>query len=919
MNVILVRFEDWLLGNQNTEYNLATKEDLGRERIKENVANLVLALKSAVKHSSTPYLVVVCPESPAVVTTGTLQAYFKQMEYMMLSGLEEIENVYLVRSSELMGTYPVSTYYDPDSNRLGHVPYTQTFYTGLGSMVARKLYSTISTPYKVVVLDCDQTIWKGVCGEDGPYGIEIDTSRQKLQEFMVEQHAAGMLLCLCSKNSQKDVMEVFAQRPEIPLSRDHLVSWRINWKPKSENIKSLADELQLGLDSFIFVDDNPVECAEVQSTYPQVLTLLLPREPEKIHQFLKHVWAFDHLKITEEDKQRTAMYSENRERERYFQDSLSLESFMAGLELKIEISRPKLSQLTRMSQLTQRTNQFNFTTIRYSETEIKKIYQGDTAESIVVEVSDRFGDYGLVGVIIFETCGRHIRVDTFLLSCRVLGKGVEHRMLNRLGEIAHERALDYVEVHYTPTERNQPALNFLEEIGSSYKQPYEEGFQFRLPTEYAKSITYTPNSKKYTSDNQSIKKDTKYQVSEKQPSDIQTRSKQMNNIAINLHSAEQIQKIIDIRSQKQREALQVDYVAPTDQIERTIANIWQEFLGVKQVGIYDNYFDLGGTSLDTVRIFAKLEQVFDQKLPLSTLFEAPTIDQLAYILRKEKHSTPWNVLVEIHPGGSKLPFFLMHAHGGNVLGYYDLSHHLGEHQPVYALQDQNLSGSIVENRTIEEMATQYIQEIKRVQPKGPYYLGGYCFGGVMAMEIAQQLKADGQAIALVVMIQAPAPGYPKSLPGITSLHHLIFQLDDRIILEKERFAKFSSKDKMSYISESVKRGKVIVQSRLRKLSKLLLTRIHKSNHKHSMTHILEVVARENDKAFNKYCPKQYNGQVVFFTARKQSRRIAYEPSLGWREFTDCDSPIHEIPCNRQDILAEPHIRILAEQLKIYLR
>ena len=187
----------------------------------------------------------------------------------------------------------------------GTSPIHPLFYAASGTILARKIHALISLPYKVVVLDCDNTLWKGVIGEDGIDGITIPPGLGRLQQFMVELAGKGILLCLCSKNDESDVLEVFEQRPDMVLKRDHLVSWRINWMPKSENIKSLAQELNLGLDSFIFLDDNPVECAEVRSGCPEVLTLRLPIERD-IAGFLKHVWAFDRLNVTSEDQQRTA-------------------------------------------------------------------------------------------------------------------------------------------------------------------------------------------------------------------------------------------------------------------------------------------------------------------------------------------------------------------------------------------------------------------------------------------------------------------------------------------------------------------------------------------------------------------------------------------------------------------------------------
>lgn len=301
------------------------------------------------------------------------------------------------------------------------------------------------------MLDCDETLWRGVCTEDGPLGLSIDAPHQALQVFMVARQQAGMLLCLCSKNREADVFSVFEQRTDMPLKREHLVSWRINWRPKSENLKSLAEELDLGLSSFIFLDDSPLECAEVRAHCPAVTTLQLPGDSDRIPQFLDYVWAFDQLKTTREDQQRTSYYQQNLQRDCWRREALTFADFLAGLELKIEISAMTASQLPRVSQLTQRTNQFNFTTIRRTEAEVRHVCESGPLESLVVKVKDRFGDYGLVGVILFESLADTIRVDTFLLSCRALGRGVKHRMLVHLGQIAAERQLKSIEIPYIPT------------------------------------------------------------------------------------------------------------------------------------------------------------------------------------------------------------------------------------------------------------------------------------------------------------------------------------------------------------------------------------------------------------------------------------------------------------------------------------
>ena len=272
VNISLVRLEDWLrpddvasIGNVSEMF---ADWDGQQGKIRHNAQELVRAFQSSAERSSTPHLVCLCPASPAALADPVRQAFFQEVEGEIASELAQISGVYPVTSAALASTYPVPEYYDAYGDKLGHIPYTGLFYTALATMAARKIHTILSTPYKVITLDCDNTLWQGVCAEDGSLGVGIDAPRQALQEFMAAQHEAGMLLCLCSKNDEADVWDVFGRHPGMRLKREQIVSWRINWQPKSENLKSLAGELGLGLDSFILLDDNPLECAEVQAGCP---------------------------------------------------------------------------------------------------------------------------------------------------------------------------------------------------------------------------------------------------------------------------------------------------------------------------------------------------------------------------------------------------------------------------------------------------------------------------------------------------------------------------------------------------------------------------------------------------------------------------------------------------------------------------
>src|ERR1035438_7655065 len=317
VNVVLVRFEDWA-------HDMA--------RLEADVRHFAASLKTAAQSFAAPLLVCICPAS-----SGFDADFQSRMEQLVAAAVADLSTVHLVTPHETGALYPVSQPHDPLGDKLGHIPYTPAYFAALGTMVARKIHALRTPPFKVIALDCDDTLWRGICGEDGPQGVVVDPPRRALQEFMLAQQAQGMLLTLCSKNNVEDVLDTFRLHPEMALRMDHFAAWRINWSSKAANLAALAEELELGLDSFILVDDNPRECREVEASYPQVPALTLPQRDEEIPEFLRHVWAFDRLRVTEEDRARPAMYAQSLERQRAERQAASLEDFLGNLQLEVRI------------------------------------------------------------------------------------------------------------------------------------------------------------------------------------------------------------------------------------------------------------------------------------------------------------------------------------------------------------------------------------------------------------------------------------------------------------------------------------------------------------------------------------------------------------------------------------------------------
>ncbi|MGE5487950.1 MAG: HAD-IIIC family phosphatase, partial [bacterium] len=606
VNILLIRFDDWANSG-------------GEMRLEEAAQQFVTGLRAAVARWRSPVIVALCPCSPAFTAVAGRAAAAERVRQMLASAVSELTSVHMITPEELAALYPVAEFHDPHGDELGRVPYTPAFFAALGTMVARKIDALRRPPHKVIVLDADYTLWKGVCAEDGPRGIIVDDDRRELQEFMLRQRDSGMLLALASKNEDDDVVETFRANPEMPLRLEHFVARRVNWQPKSANLVSLSEELGLALDSFIFVDDNETEVAEVQAHCPDVLALTVPKE--NAGRFLNHVWAFDHLKITQEDRERSAMYAQNLERSRLEKQTPSLADFLTALRLEITIRPPQDSELARVAQLTQRTNQMNFSTVRRSELDIRDLLRSGAAECLTVHLSDRFGSYGLVGAMLFAARGGALAVDTFLLSCRALGKGVEHRMLARLGQIAGERGLESVEARFVQSARNKPAYNFLRAVEPREEKPFEGGVLFVFPAKSIQDLSYKPAGPAKAAP----RADDKAAARSAAP----RRDVDYHRIATELWRPD----VILERVRERREAAAPHRKAngaPRTDLERELVALWAELLAVPSVGIHDNFFDLGGHSLLAVQLMSRVRQAYNVDLSLELVYSgAFTVEALA--------------------------------------------------------------------------------------------------------------------------------------------------------------------------------------------------------------------------------------------------------------------------------------------------
>jgi FkbH-like protein len=349
----------------------------------------------------------------------------------------------------------------------GRIPYTTLWFDECGKHLGGLLAAYAGSSRKVLVCDLDGTLWGGVLGEDGPGGIAIGEDGvgkcyRDLQRSIKALQETGVLLAVASKNDSAEVESVLAEHPMMVLRADDFAALRVDWTDKVTNLRAIAAELALGLDSFVFLDDNPVERALVGEHLPEVAVPEVPKRPELLADWFAREVAFPHfarLKILGGDREKTTQYRARRRRNEVAAESLDLRAFLESLEIELDLRVDDEFLVERAAQMTQKTNQFNLTTLRCTPTEIAAWVQDDDHAVVTLGYADRFGDEGVVGLAVLERSTASVPV--FLLSCRVIGRGVEDRLLDEVEVLARESGLGAIECTFVPTARNEVASGFL--------------------------------------------------------------------------------------------------------------------------------------------------------------------------------------------------------------------------------------------------------------------------------------------------------------------------------------------------------------------------------------------------------------------------------------------------------------------------
>ena len=491
-NVVLVPSVDDLLAPLFARPSGLSSEEvetLVRERSQELV-NLVETVLERLPASTCYVVTVGTPRAPAEHILDPLEPKRGQVAVeQLLNGVRALAavspRVVVVDWDWHTRATGTTSYRDERLWYLGRMHLNPVGLASLADLITQYVAAYRGLARKVVVVDLDNTLWGGVVGEDWLQGLTLSEEGlglafQDFQRELLKLYDTGVVLAICSKNNPDDAWEVFDHHSGMVLQREHFAAVRINWQDKATNLIELSEELSLGLDSFVFLDDSPVEREWVRSALPDVLVPDLPGDAAYRPQFLRKAPFFQRIALTEADLIRSESYKALGFRRQLREKVASLEEFLTSLEQEITVEPVHEGSITRASQMCQRTNQFNLTTHRYTIADLELMKNNDSVEAYTLVVRDRFGDSGITGLGILKFEQENAEVDTLLLSCRVLGRKVEAVFLAFLADRARARGAGYLIGRYIPTTKNGQVELFYPDCGF---EPVSEGL-FRLDLEH---------------------------------------------------------------------------------------------------------------------------------------------------------------------------------------------------------------------------------------------------------------------------------------------------------------------------------------------------------------------------------------------------------------------------------------------------
>ena len=411
---------------------------------------------------------VYCHFGAEVRLEGFFENYFnEQLQQLHATGC----NVYVLPVKDAVTELGRKNFYSSKMWYVGSMPYSMKGLAAIAGLIARYTCVIKGAKKKCIAVDLDNTLWGGVIGEDGVSGIQLSNNKEgarfkDTQRVLKKMKEQGVMLAILSKNNPEDVEPVFSH-PDMVLQHEDFVAEVINWEPKIVNIRQLAADLNIGLDSFVFLDDNPVEREQMKAECPEVAVIDFPKDTSQLPGVVAKAYEeyFLTLEVTSEDTKKTAMYRSETKRKAEMHNAVSMEDFLKRLKMTMAIHLMRAEEEKRVVQLINKTNQFNVTTKRYSQEEVHALAMGKGSDILTVHMADKYGDQGLVAVLIIKYAGMVAEIDTFLMSCRVMGRKVEFEMMAQVKNLLQAKGIQTVRATYIKTEKNAPVENLYDKLG----------------------------------------------------------------------------------------------------------------------------------------------------------------------------------------------------------------------------------------------------------------------------------------------------------------------------------------------------------------------------------------------------------------------------------------------------------------------
>jgi FkbH-like protein len=891
----------------------------------------------------------------------------------------------VVDVAHLASTVGLADWHAPRDWNSAKLPFSESFVPLYAEHVTRAIAALRGKSRRCLILDLDNTLWGGVIGDDGLEGIKLgqgDATGEaylSVQRLALDLRSRGIVLAVCSKNEDEIARSAFQRHPDMLLKENHIAVFQANWKDKATNIKAIAAELSLGLESLVFLDDNPVERLLIRQMLPEVAVPELPDDPSLYARTLAAAGYFEAVTFSEDDLKRADFYQDNARRVNLQKQAGDLESYLASLDMEITFQSFDETGRARISQLINKSNQFNVTTKRYTEAQVEAMQNDPAYFTLQVRLSDTFGDNGMISVVICRRVSPDTwEIDTWLMSCRVLGRRVEDMVLREILEHAKAEGVKKIIGIYIPTDRNKLVAEHYPKLGfhlirkegntSTYEldvdtasvasapmrvkriaaEPSSAGSSARrepaqptvaAPAVMAPASAVAANGNGATPSVATAKSSSGIEAAEAKlipiweevldregirPEDdfFELGGDSILAIRLMIEIEKQFQKRFEISklaSHPTLRALAGELVGPSSAAspdssnpsESQLRKIWEDILDRENIAPTDNFFDLGGDSILAIRMMIEIEKQFGKRYEISVLASHPTLEALAAEIAGRKPETgattgePASLIVPMRPQGDATPLFCVHCGTGHVLRYRHLVSLLDTDTPVYGIRAPELR-DMKASPTVESLAERYVSEIRKVQPHGPYQLFGFCFGGVVALEIARQFREIGEEVELITMVQSINVAHYQKLSFPDSMKYRFLHL-------KGRAAKYGGRLVRGELGEIYLGLRNLADWEKRK------NRWKDSNAdaQDGVVSTRDVVAYLTTVA-ESYVPKPYPGRVNLIRANDLAPEIRNDKALGWQNVASGGIEVCDLPGDHFSILEKPFVDEVARTLKSWL-